>query len=190
MAQIAEETNGVIGIFTRRQGYIGVPRGHPSHGLSAEDDDEYPCPQVHGGITYGEHGTDFRNGFTFPEDYWVFGWDYCHGITMEDLIAVRSYGTVYTPAMIRQDVINAMQELALMIVPPHAPVHVPIPANDDDEGDENDEGDESDEELVSTMDELVVDPIGEITESEEHYERFCGRDNVSQPGLTSPRGIS
>jgi hypothetical protein len=50
--------------------YVGVKPYHPLYGVKYE---ELPSLDVHGGLTYSNHG-----GGSWPEGYWWFGWDYGH----------------------------------------------------------------------------------------------------------------
>jgi hypothetical protein len=66
-------------------GYVGVPPGHPWHGIEADDID--PHPDVHGGLTYSEFcrpATDEGRGVCHlpgpgePDDVWWLGFDCGH----------------------------------------------------------------------------------------------------------------
>jgi hypothetical protein len=66
-------------------GYVGVPPGHPWHGL----DYSGVHAQVHGGLTYSAACTgDEEAGVCHvpepgrPEDVWWLGFDCCHGMDL------------------------------------------------------------------------------------------------------------
>jgi len=63
-----------------RCGYVRVPKGHPWHGNSWDDFEEYPL--VHGGITFGEG--DVQCDQPGDDDAWWVGFDCAHGFDSPD----------------------------------------------------------------------------------------------------------
>ena len=68
--------SGIVGIVSKRQGYVAFPKDHPYNGLSENDSGNFP--KVHGGITWwGNLPDDIHNELNL-ENYYSIGWDYNH----------------------------------------------------------------------------------------------------------------
>jgi hypothetical protein len=70
-------SRGPLGSFN---GYVGVPKGHPAFGASYESPDQrLEHMEVHGGVTYTNHGSPFiTSTFGLVDDLWWIGFDCGH----------------------------------------------------------------------------------------------------------------
>lgn len=92
--------SSVIGAW---YGYVGVPQGHPLHGMIHDDANKHV--EVHGGLTYsatcGPHPPKHRDiaravyHVTEPDDpelVWLFGFDCAHAQDYSPTVAHRQEG--------------------------------------------------------------------------------------------------
>lgn len=91
-------------------GYVGVPPGHPLHGIGYNDERTWPL-ECHGGLTFSDscqhtpdnHGIYHIPGDNEPDDVWWFGFDCAHAgdlipsmpVYFEALHKKASRGDVY-----------------------------------------------------------------------------------------------
>lgn len=123
--QWEDETTGLACLIVRSPsmgalcGYVGVPEGHPWHGLNYRELDHLT---VHGGITFTKkcHGKDTERGVchvTEKEDnVWWIGFDCCQSCDLCPIVEMRSDRppscTVYRDI---RYVINEVTSLAVQI---------------------------------------------------------------------------
>ena len=62
-------------------GYVGIPKGHPLHGMHYDDEKLHDCI-VHGGLTFSEDRPP--NGFS--SSVWYFGFDCSHAGDLVPLV--------------------------------------------------------------------------------------------------------
>jgi hypothetical protein len=83
-------------------GYVGLPPGHPMHGVGyddvelAPDDDGDTYPRVHGGLTFSDRCHEGGHichvaGTGEPDDVWWLGFDCSHGGDVRPADAPGSY---------------------------------------------------------------------------------------------------
>lgn len=86
-------------------GYVGVPAGHPWHGVGYDDIEPYP--EVHGGLTYSSLCQEGPEGETIchvaapgePEPLWWLGFDCAHAFdTWPGRMRISLGGGVGLPA--------------------------------------------------------------------------------------------
>lgn len=62
-------------------GYVVIPKGHPLHGKDYMDYDL----DIHGGITFANWGSTFKNEFEFVrDDDWIIGFDTSHSFDTKE----------------------------------------------------------------------------------------------------------
>jgi len=111
--QVVFDNNNIVGVVGRRQGYVGVPRGHPWDGVITVDSEEcksLPFPDVHGGVTWSNNiPSSIPASHSNKDLYWI-GWDYCHycgsSSSSSDMMLGISYGVTPTYNMLRDEVLR------------------------------------------------------------------------------------
>ena len=104
------DSNNIVGVVGRRQGYVGVPRGHSWDGVITVDSGEcnsLPFPDVHGGVTWSsnEAPSNIPASHSTQDLYWI-GWDYCHYCGSNDMMMGISYGVRPTFEILRDEVLR------------------------------------------------------------------------------------